>query len=477
MTASNQPTDTAKRNMVQMAHQLGMPPQQIRNFLSAGYCPQPKQMLFHAAARACDAEDGPDQVGFGGARGPGKSHASFAQVAFDDCRRVPNLKVLYLRKVGKQAREQFEDMRRSILSAITHDYDKQQGVIHLWNRSRILIGHFNHENDIDNYLGIEYDVILIEEATTLTHTKYRALRDSNRSAKRGWRPRIYTTTNPGNIGHTWYRKRFIIPYRDNAETTTRFIPALVYDNKYIDQGYRKRLEENTGWRYRAYVKGDWDIAAGQYFTEFDFDTHVIEPFELPPHFHVWLSMDYGYTHPTVWTLLAEDYDGNIYVIDELRQARWLPARHAPAVRALLKRHHVNEEVLNGVVAGGDVFHRRGDKTIAEQYEDEEIYLKAANMDRTEGAAAVNNRLGGPNKPATLSIASNCHHLTACIPAMQHDPKRPEDVLKIDVDDDGDGGDDCYDSLRYGIMAAGKPAGPYASAPPPDPIAEADKAGW
>jgi hypothetical protein len=36
----------------------------------------------------------------------------------------------------------------------------------------------------------------------------------------------------------------------------------------------------------------------------------------------------------------------------------------------------------------------------------------------------------------------------CLPALQHDPNRPEDVLKIDADEDGIGGDDAADSLRY-----------------------------
>lgn len=35
--------------------------------------------------------------------------------------------------------------------------------------------------------------------------------------------------------------------------------------------------------------------------------------------------------------------------------------------------------------------------------------------------------------------------------MQHDPHRPEDVLKVDVDEDGNGGDDPYDTVRYGLM--------------------------
>jgi hypothetical protein len=33
-------------------------------------------------------------------------------------------------------------------------------------------------------------------------------------------------------------------------------------------------------------------------------------------------------------------------------------------------------------------------------------------------------------------------------ALQHDPNRPEDVLKVDCDEDGIGGDDCADALRY-----------------------------
>jgi hypothetical protein len=34
------------------------------------------------------------------------------------------------------------------------------------------------------------------------------------------------------------------------------------------------------------------------------------------------------------------------------------------------------------------------------------------------------------------------------PALQHDPNRPEDVLKVDADEDGVGGDDAADALRY-----------------------------
>jgi hypothetical protein len=33
-------------------------------------------------------------------------------------------------------------------------------------------------------------------------------------------------------------------------------------------------------------------------------------------------------------------------------------------------------------------------------------------------------------------------------SLQHDPNRPEDVLKVDADEDGNGGDDAADCMRY-----------------------------
>lgn len=32
--------------------------------------------------------------------------------------------------------------------------------------------------------------------------------------------------------------------------------------------------------------------------------------------------------------------------------------------------------------------------------------------------------------------------------LQHDPNRPENVLKVDADEDGVGGNDAADALRY-----------------------------
>ncbi len=118
---------------------------------------------------------------------------------------------------------------------------------------------------------------------------------------------------------------------------------------------------------------------------------------------------------------------------------------------MLKRHGLAVEQLRRFVAGADVFSRQSDgTTIAAQYAREGITLKPANMDWVNGWPEVLQRLGDPDGgiPPKLSIHRRCGRLVETLPALQHDPSRPEDVLKVDADEDGVGGDDAADCLRY-----------------------------
>jgi uncharacterized SAM-dependent methyltransferase len=49
---------------------------------------------------------------------------------------------------------------------------------------------------------------------------------------------------------------------------------------------------------------------------------------------------------------------------------------------------------------------------------------------------------------TLFIHSRCRRLIETLPTLQHYPSRSEDVLKVDADEDGVGGDDAADCCRY-----------------------------
>ena len=107
--------------------------------------------------------------------------------------------------------------------------------------------------------------------------------------------------------------------------------------------------------------------------------------------------------------------------------------------------------LQRFVAGTDVFSRQSDgTTIAGQYGREGVSLKPANMDRVNGWAEVRQRVGDPEGGIAprLFIHQRCGRLIETLPMLQHDPNRPEDVLKVDADEDGVGGDDAADALRY-----------------------------
>lgn len=437
--------------------------QQIGRFLQAGYVPQPKQMMFHAAARLADLSLGPTLIGMGGARGPGKSHASIEQAAVDDCQRVPGLKVLFLRKVGKAARESFSDLRRKTLAHVAHDYSEYAGVLKFPNSSLILVGNFLREDDIDKYLGIEYDLIVIEEATQLSEDKFNKLRGSLRTSKQNWRPRMYLTTNPGGIGHAWFKRLFVMPWRKaqagrGIETDTRFIPANYRDNKFLNKEYIVYLLSLTGVLGRMWRDGDWDVGAGQFFTNWDYERHVIRPFNegiVPVHWPLWVSLDYGFQHPTAvyWHTALEN---TIYTVAEHVASRWLPQQHAVEMVRITKKLGRDVDDLESFVAGPDVFAERGDsqgKTIADQYLDCGITLTPANNGRVAGAAEMLRRLGNPeaNIDPTWFIWDTCPRLIETMPALQHDPKRVEDVLKVDADPEGLNGDDPYDGARYGIM--------------------------
>src|SRR5215831_1227297 len=338
----------------------GCPEDQMEHFARAGIVLQPRQLLASAAARECDQAEGPLAIGYGGARGGGKSHWLLAQMGADDCQRVPGLKCLLLRKVGKANMEHFEDLRQRLFSKLKHGFSGYRGVLTFGNGSRIIAGHFQAEKGIDAYLGLEYDVIGIEEVTTLSSRRHQDISTCCRTSKPNWRPRIYSTTNPGGIGHGWYRTRFVLPYLEKRECETRFIPARVSDNRFNNPEYTKVLYNLNGWQKEAWLNGNWDIAAGQFFTTFRREVHVVADFDETRAQEWFAALDYGFAHYTVVLLGCTDGDGNVFVVDEHAERLWLPQRHAAAVKAMLARHRTVVEQLRRFVAGADVFSRQSD---------------------------------------------------------------------------------------------------------------------
>ena len=96
---------------------------------------------------------------------------------------------------------------------------------------------------------------------------------------------------------------FITPYRQKRETDTRFVPATVDDKAFVNLEYRETLDELTGWQKRAWRFGDWDIAAGQFFTTWRETVHVTagvrgQESGNSRYRRFWGALDYGFTHYT-----------------------------------------------------------------------------------------------------------------------------------------------------------------------------------
>jgi len=267
-------------------------------------------------------------------------------------------------------------------------------------------------------------------------------------------------TGAGGTGKSTQLRAFIAecPRRVSvtAPTETRFVAARVTDNRWNNPEYMRVLEGLTGWQRRAWLDGDWVIAAGQFFTTLRREVHVISDFDETRAREWFCALDYGFTHYTVVLLGCTDGDGNLFIVDEHAERLWLPQRHAPGIAAMLARHSISGRRLEigdlkRFVAGADVFSRQSDgSTVASQYGKLGITLRPANMERVSGWAEILHRFGDPAngvKPR-LFIHERCARLVECLPALQHDPNRPEDVLKVDCDEDGAGGDDAADTLRY-----------------------------
>lgn len=452
--------ERAVLRLIQTAHDAGCPKDQITNFLRYGYGPQPQQLVFHAAAREADKEGKPNHIALGGNRGGAKSHAIMCQVALDDMVRYPGLDVLYLRLVQKAARRSLDQLRAKTFQHIPHIYNRQEGQVRYPNGSHMIVGHFKNDADIDKHIGIEYDAIVVEEATQVSRTKLDMLYGSLRTGKFGWRPRAYHAGNPGGRGHMEFRSKYILPWREGRETYTKFIEMDYRHNRFINPEYREYLERLTGTLAKMWREGDWDVGAGTYFVFWDEEIHIKKQFEqIPYNWPMWMSMDFGWVHPTVIQWHTADENGVVYTVAEYVKNRTLIKTHAENIKKICGKLDRSIASMKTIVAGHDIFRQTGSnpdaKTVAEQFQEEGIFFQMANIDRLNGAQQLAQRLGKPHGdgiiPPTWFVTENCPALIACIPNMLADEKRLEDVLKVDSDELGEHGDDSYDAARYGLM--------------------------
>lgn len=326
------------------------------------------------------------------------------------------------------------------------------------NGARLWIGGMDDPGKI---LSGERDFIYVNQAEELNEDDWETL--STRATGRGavtTTPMLFGDCNPGPADH------WIIRRRDSGalvflESKHRDNPSLYTDDGDLtEQGVRSMAVLNalTGVRRLRLRDGLWVGAEGQYYTQLDEGRHLIDMPRCPPGWQVWGALDYGFAHPLSFGVFARDPFDRFYVLGHHARHKWYIPQHADAMDDLLASIGVEKDGLR-IFAGHDCWAKGKDETetIAEKFDQRGYRLERANISRIIGWRAVGERLGNPESlppiAPSLFFAQQAKGVFESLARMVHDPHNAEDVLKVNADADGRGGDDDADMLRYGVASA------------------------
>lgn len=459
------------------------------------YDPFPKQAQAHQAWA--------DELLFGGAAGPGKTDWLIAEVVITLLELGSRLPARSPRPTGVIFRRTFPELARPrgiihrLIERLPREVATYNAGEHVWtfrNGAKLLLSHLQHEADVQDHQGAEYDVIGWDQVEQFTEYQYRFMSQRLRSAgelaermaELGYRPRMVATANPGGPGHAWVKARWIdpappyvtwrpAPTEDELDPGTRcFIPGRHTDNPALDESYRQRLRNLPPDERRALEEGDWDVFVGQMFKHFRRDIHVVSPEDYPIPLggvHRAMGVDYGLEAPFValWgarigeqVIIYREIDGRGYTPDEQarlvleaerpgerREGREVPVALDPSTWARQAGVPRPPSEASGAIPP--------EGSIARAYYDAGLPVEKANNDRIAGAARWSKLLAGVHvgheakmgfgdwcspwcRPGVV-IYETCINLIRTLPGLVRDPRRPEDV-------DTRGDDHWYDAGRY-----------------------------
>lgn len=322
--------------------------------------------------------------------------------------------------------------------------------------------HTKNEDDIFSYQSQQFDIILVDEGTQFSRFIIRYLLTRNRATKSGVIPFMAIGTNPGGIGHQFFKSEFVdcgppeqvhsVEVEPGMFEDHIFIPAKLSDNEILekrDKMYRKKLESQPEIFRKQLLDGDWDVFAGQYFPEFSRGIHVIKPFEIPKWWKRFRSLDYG-LDMTACYWWAVSTDGKCYIYRELHQPGLRLTEAAKKIVAMTPKN----EKISYTVASPDLWNRRQETGTSgrELMAREGLFLTRAKHDRIAGWRTLREYLAPFEEEkgvitARLQIFDHCINLIRCLPQLLHDEHNPEDAA--DKPHEVTHGPEA---LRYGIMS-------------------------
>ena len=415
------------------------------------------------------------EVLYGGAAGGGKSYAMLA----DPIRYLnhPQFSGLLLRHTTEELREliwKSQEIYPKIYPGIKWSERKMQ-----WQTpsgARLWMSYLDRDEDVLRYQGLAFSWIGFDELTQW-HTPFawNYMRSRLRTPAADLPIFMRATTNPGGPGHAWVKKMFIDPSAsrkafwatdiETGETLAypkghskegqplfkrRFIPAMLSDNPYLaDSGdYETMLLSLPEHQRKQLLEGNWDIAEGAAFTEFNRAVHVVNSFEIPKNWVKFRACDYGYGSFSAVVWFAVTPSEQLVLYRELYVSKVL----AKDLAHMILKAEANDGGIRYGVLDSSCWHKRGDTgpSLAEQMIMEGCRWRPADRSagsRVSGKNELHRRL--QNDPFTeqprMIITSNCTNTIAQLPIIPLDKKNPEDV-------DTKGEDHLYDAIRYGVMS-------------------------
>jgi len=400
-----------------------------------------------------------------GPAGTGKSTAVMMK-AFLIAEKYPGARILFTRKTRASMSETvLVDWEQSVVPpghpCMKGAHRSHRTHYQFSNGSTIVV---NGMDNADRIMSAYYDVVCLFEATELSEDDYEKITSRLRTGVVPYKQAI-SDCNPNAPTH-WIKQRA------DAGGLTHLVSRLednprFYDHKANDwtnegREYRARLQSMTGLRYQRLYEGKWVGAEGQVFDEFDPQTHIIEPFDIPDGWRRFRSIDFGFTNPFACLWLAMDHDDRMFVYRQWYMSQWIVEDHADKIRTLSGDERIGLTVADHDAEDRATLRRHGIDTVP------------ADKDVSTGIQAVQSRLRvqGDGKPRLfifrdslvepdpkLQTARKSTCLEHEIPAYVWQQARdghPEKEEPVKVNDHG-----C-DALRYAVMRADKGTIPIGS---------------
>ncbi len=396
---------------------------------------------------------GETDVLYGGAAGGGKSYAMLVdplRYAHRSAHRG-----LILRRSMPELRELIDKSRELYPKAFQGC--KYREVEKMWtfpSGAKIEFGFLERDADVYRYQGQAYSWIGFDEITHLpTEFAWNYLASRLRTTDPDIVPYMRCTANPGGVGATWVKKRYIDPIPPNESfegddgLTRKFIPARLQDNPFLasDGRYERMLKALPPTQRQQLLEGNWDVSEGAAFTEFTPVLHVVTPFEIPINWERVKGIDYGYASESacVWGALDPE-DGTLIIYRELYKKGLLGTELAE----MLTNMEIEDPFSVAGVLDTACWSRTGTTgpTVGETLLRAGHKLRRADKNRVQGKIQIHEYLkvtqsGRPR----LQIFNTCPNLIRELQSIPLDKSNPEDV-------NTHAPDHAYDALRYLIMS-------------------------